>query len=96
MTSRRGAAFGAGSSGGHVFGARRRLDPDVEIVVAERRPAGGASHAGNYRARIAAASVSWRGAVADIDVLPDTIQPYPTSSEASFNPLCELEDRLAA
>jgi pyruvate/2-oxoglutarate dehydrogenase complex dihydrolipoamide dehydrogenase (E3) component len=31
-----------------------------------------------------------------IDVLLDTIQPYPTFSEAIFNALVELESALAA
>ena len=33
--------LGAGSSGEHFVGALRRLDPDVEIVIAERELAGG-------------------------------------------------------
>ena len=31
-----------------------------------------------------------------LDVLLDTIQPYPTFSEAIFSALLELEDRLSA
>jgi pyruvate/2-oxoglutarate dehydrogenase complex dihydrolipoamide dehydrogenase (E3) component len=38
---RRVLVLGAGSSGEHFVGALRRLDPDVEIVVAERALAGG-------------------------------------------------------
>jgi pyruvate/2-oxoglutarate dehydrogenase complex dihydrolipoamide dehydrogenase (E3) component len=41
MAGRRVLVLGAGSSGEHFVGALRRLDPDVEIVIAERELAGG-------------------------------------------------------
>ncbi|MBA3738867.1 MAG: short-chain dehydrogenase, partial [Actinobacteria bacterium] len=40
-TKGRVVVLGAGSSGEHFVGALRRLDPKVEIVVAERELAGG-------------------------------------------------------
>ena len=41
MAGRRVVVLGAGSSGEHFVGALRRLDDDVEIVIAERELAGG-------------------------------------------------------
>jgi pyruvate/2-oxoglutarate dehydrogenase complex dihydrolipoamide dehydrogenase (E3) component len=41
MARRRVVVLGAGSSGEHFVGALRRLDDDVEIVIAERELAGG-------------------------------------------------------
>ena len=41
MARKRVVVLGAGSSGEHFVGALRRLDADVEIVVAERELAGG-------------------------------------------------------
>ena len=41
MAGRRVVVLGAGSSGEHFVGALRRLDPDAEITIVERGPAGG-------------------------------------------------------
>ena len=41
MGRKRVVVLGAGSSGEHFVGALRRLEPDVEIVIAERELAGG-------------------------------------------------------
>ena len=61
----------------------------------------GASSSAQSRSarRRASGSVSsrWRcGRRSPLDVLLDTIQPYPTFSEAIFSALLELENRLGA